>query len=92
MSGPFGRWKEDALAAIDELTEGPLVLIGSSMGGWVTLLAALERPERVKALVLIAPAPDFTQELMWAGFDEEVRATLQRDGIYRRPSEYDDEP
>ncbi|MFZ3033838.1 MAG: alpha/beta hydrolase [Parvibaculum sp.] len=90
--GTIGRWRDDALAAIDELTEGPQILIGSSMGGWITLLAALARPERVKALVLIAPAPDFTEDLMWAGFDEEVRATLMRDGIYRRPSEYDEEP
>lgn len=90
--GTIGRWLDDALAAIDELTDGPLVLVGSSMGGWITLLAALARPERVKALVLIAPAPDFTQELMWAGFSDEIRATLKRDGIYREPSDYDDKP
>ncbi len=88
----IGRWREDALAAIDMLTEGPLVLVGSSMGGWMALLAALARPERVKALVLIAPAPDFTEELMWKGFSDEVREVLLRDGVYRRPSDYDDEP
>lgn len=87
-----GRWLDDALAAFDQLTSGPQVLVGSSMGGWVALLVALARPERVKALVLIAPAPDFTEELMWKGFSQEVRDTLQRDGIYQRPSEYDDEP
>lgn len=87
-----GRWLDDALAAFDQLTHGPQVLVGSSMGGWVALLAALARPERVKALVLIAPAPDFTEELMWKGFSQEVRDTLQRDGIYRQPSEYGDEP
>lgn len=90
--GTIGRWRADALAAFDELTTGRQVLIGSSMGGWIALLVALARPERVKALVLIAPAPDFTEELMWKGFSDEVRATLIRDGLYRAPSEYDDEP
>ena len=87
-----GRWLDDALAAFDELTTGPQMLVGSSMGGWIALLVALARPERVKALVLIAPAPDFTEELMWKGFSDEVRAALQQDGVYRRPSEYGDEP
>lgn len=90
--GTIGRWLDDALAAIDTLAEGPQVLIGSSMGGWMALLAALARPERVKGLVLIAPAPDFTEELMWKGFSDEIRETLKRDGLYREPSDYDDEP
>lgn len=90
--GTIGRWREDALAVFDELAEGPQVLVGSSMGGWIALLVALARPERVKALVLIAPAADFTQELMWEGFSDEVKAVLMRDGIYREPSDYDDEP
>lgn len=90
--GTIGRWREDALAALDELSEGPQVLIGSSMGGWIALLVALARPERVKALVLVAPAPDFTEELMWKGFSDAVRATLEREGLYREPSDYDDEP
>ncbi|MFZ2469779.1 MAG: alpha/beta hydrolase [Parvibaculum sedimenti] len=88
----IGHWREDALAAIDALAEGPQVLVGSSMGGWIALLAALARPERVKALILIAPAPDFTEELMWKNFSDEVREILLRDGVYRRPSEYDEEP
>ena len=58
----------------------------------MALLAALARPERVKGLVLIAPAPDFTEELMWKGFAEEIKETLTRDGIYREPSDYSDEP
>lgn len=87
-----GRWLDDALAAIDTLAEGPQVLIGSSMGGWVALLCALARPERVKGLVLIAPAPDFTEELMWKTFSQEARDTLARDGLYREPSDYADEP
>ena len=88
----MGRGGEDALDAIDTLAEGPQVLIGSSMGGWVALLAALARPERVKGLVLIAPAPDFTEELMWKGFSDQIKAILTRDGLYRAPSEYDEEP
>lgn len=88
----IGRWREDALAAIDALAEGPQILIGSSMGGWMALLAALARPERVKGLVLIAPAPDFTEELMWKGLAAEIKEKLARDGIYREPSDYSDEP
>lgn len=88
--GTISRWRDDALAVLDEIATGPQVLIGSSMGAWIALLAALARPEQVKALVLIAPAPDFTEALMWAGFDETIRATLRSDGIYRQPSEYDE--
>jgi pimeloyl-ACP methyl ester carboxylesterase len=77
---------------LDEVAEGPQVLIGSSMGGWIMLLAALARPARIAALVGIAPAPDFTEDLMWARYDAEVRATLEREGVYREPSAYDEEP
>lgn len=88
----IGRWLDDALAVLDTLAEGPQVLIGSSMGGWMALLCALARPERVKGLLLIAPAPDFTEELMWKGFSQEIRDTLAREGVYREPSDYSDEP
>ncbi len=90
--GTITRWRDDALAVLDELAAGPQVLVGSSMGAWIALLAALARPEQVKALVLIAPAPDFTEALMWEGFDETIRGTLRTEGIYRQPSDYDDEP
>jgi len=70
-------WRDDALDAIDTLTQGPLLLVGSSMGGWLMLLIALERPERVVGLVGIAAAPDFTE---W-GYDEAQRATLAADGL-----------
>ncbi len=90
--GTITRWRDDALAVLDELAEGPQVLVGSSMGAWIALLAALARPGQVKALVLIAPAPDFTEVLMWEGFDETIRTTLRTEGIYRQPSDYDDEP
>lgn len=78
--GCIGRWRDDALAAIDDLTEGPLILVGSSMGGWVGLLAAVARPARVRAFVGIAPAPDFTVA-MEAALTPDQRATLSRGEI-----------
>lgn len=92
IDGTVSRWLDDALAILDEVARGPQVLIGSSMGAWVALLAARARPAQVKGLVLIAPAPDFTQALMWDGFDADIRETLQRDGVYLQPSDYSDEP
>lgn len=87
--GTVGRWRSDALAVIDHLTEGPLVLVGSSMGGWMALLVALARPERVKGLVLLAPAPDFTERLMWAQFDDDQKRQIMEQGRWMRPSPYD---
>jgi pimeloyl-ACP methyl ester carboxylesterase len=83
-----GRWKEDALAAIDELTEGPQLLVGSSLGGWLMLLMALARPQRIAALVGIAAAPDATEDLMWARFPPAVRDEIMRMGAARLPSAY----
>jgi pimeloyl-ACP methyl ester carboxylesterase len=79
-------WRDDALDLIDGLTQGPLLLVGSSMGGWLMLLIALERPERIKGLVGIASAPDFTD---W-GFDDDTRAQIEADGLIARESPYDD--
>ena len=90
--GTIGRWKDDAIAVIDDLTEGPQIIVGSSMGGWIMLLSALARPTRVMGLLGIAPAPDFTEELMWERFDDNMRGILRHDGVYMRPSEYGDEP
>lgn len=87
--GTIGRWRSDALAIIDQLTTGPLVLVGSSMGGWMSLLCALARPDRVKALVLLAPAPDFTDKLMWASFDDSQKRQIMEQGHWTRPSPYD---
>jgi pimeloyl-ACP methyl ester carboxylesterase len=79
-------WRDDALAAIDSVAKGPVVLVGSSMGGWLMLLAALARPERVKALVGIAAAPEFTD---W-GFTEAQKKTLRETGRLVEPSLYGD--
>jgi pimeloyl-ACP methyl ester carboxylesterase len=90
--GTIGRWRDDAVAVLDQLTDGPQVLVGSSMGGWIMLLAALARPRRVAGLVGIAAAPDFTEELIWRRITPEIRETLERDGVYHEPTEYDDTP
>jgi pimeloyl-ACP methyl ester carboxylesterase len=88
--GTIGRWTLDALTAIDRLTQGPLVLVGSSMGGWIGLLAALARPARVAAFIGIAAAPDFTETLMWASMTPDEQAALMQRGILHVPSAYGD--
>ena len=88
QDGTIGRWAEDALAVIDRLSEGKLILVGSSMGGWIALLAARARPGRVAALIGIAAAPDFTEALMWEAMTFEERANLMRDGVLHVPSQY----
>lgn len=92
LDGAIGDWAEDALAVLDALTEGPQVLVGSSMGGWISLLVAKARPDRVAGLVGIAAAPDFTEDSMWVGFTEAQRAALVADGRVALPSDYSDEP
>ena len=88
----IGMWAEDARAVLDKLCEGKLILVGSSMGGWIALLAALARPACVQGLVLVAPAADFTGDLMWDGFPPEAHDALRRDGVWRRPSPYSETP
>lgn len=90
--GTIGRWLDDSLAAIDQLTTGKLVLVGSSMGGWLSLLAARARPERLAGLVLIAAAPDFTERMLLKELSSEDRAKLKRDGRLEKPSQYSPEP
>ncbi len=80
LEGTISRWRDDALAVLDDLVEGPAVLVGSSMGGWIACLLALARPARVKALVLIAPAADFTEKLVWPGLTAEQRAMVEEEG------------
>jgi pimeloyl-ACP methyl ester carboxylesterase len=87
--GTIGRWREDAVAAIDSLTEGPQILVGSSMGGWIMVLAALARPERIHALVGIAAAPDFTADLLPHRLNPAQLAELEEKGRIVLPSDYD---
>ncbi len=81
-------WRDDALLVVDQVAKGPVVLVGSSMGGWIALLVAKARPDRVAALVGIAPAPDFTD---W-GFSQADKMTLLTDGRLEKPSPYSDQP
>ncbi len=88
-------WLEEAQAVFDKFCTGSTVLVGSSMGGWIALLLALSRKEtsRVKGLVLIAPAVDFIEELMWKQrFSEEIRQTILAEGRWAQPSDYSDDP
>jgi len=90
--GTISRWLADVLAVIDRAVEGPLVLVGSSMGGWLALLAARERPARVAGLLLIAPAADFTERLIWDGMSADEKALLMAQGRLLEPSQYSPEP
>jgi len=93
-AGTIGRWLEEAVAVFDQFCQGPQVVIGSSMGGWIALLLARELAKRaadaasLAGMVLIAPAPDFTEELMWKAFSAEARHDIETNGVWLRPSEY----
>ena len=91
LDGTIGSWRDDALAVLDEAARGPQVVVGSSMGGWIMLLLALARPERVAGLVGIAAAPDFTEDLMWNRYGAGMQAALREKGVLHVPSDYDDE-
>jgi pimeloyl-ACP methyl ester carboxylesterase len=96
VDGTIGRWLEESVAVFEHFCDGPQVVIGSSMGGWMALLLAREIAARpasrasLAGLVLIAPAPDFTEELMWKGFSPKVRQEIETTGMWLRPSEYGD--
>lgn len=90
--GTISDWLADALTAIAQLTEGPIVLVGSSMGGWIAALAALRLEERLAGIVFIAPAPDFTEDLIWAQMTGPERDQVLRNGRLVEYSPYLDEP
>ena len=87
--GTIGEWAEDAVAILDGVAQGPQVLIGSSMGGWMMLLAALARPGRVAGLVGVASAPDFTEDLIQEALAKATRDELDAQGYFMRESEYE---
>lgn len=89
--GSIGQWADDAVTALDRLTEGEQILVGSSMGGWIMLLVALARKSRIRGLLGLAAAPDFTRDLMWNVFTDDQRAQMDRDGHVDLPNCYDDQ-
>lgn len=86
--GSIGRWAMEARAVLDQLTEGPQILVGSSMGAWLMLLIALTRPERITGLLGLACAADFTDYLLWERLDEPLRERLRRERVIALPSPY----
>lgn len=95
--GTIGRWLSESVAVYSRFAKGPQVVIGSSMGGWLALLLAQSLKERADAapvagMVLIAPAVDFTEELMWQRFPADIKEAIEKKGVWMRPSEYDEEP
>jgi len=89
VHGTIARWRDDSLAVLDSVTEGPQILIGSSMGGWIMLLAALARPQRIAALVGVAAAPDFTEDLLPTRLNPEQRRQIEEQGVVTLRSDYD---
>lgn len=89
--GTIGKWKENAITVIDELTKGKVILVGSSLGGWLMLLAALERPERILGLIGVASAPDFTEKLIFEAMTKQEQNILVEEGVFQLTSEYSDD-
>ncbi|MEW5421544.1 alpha/beta hydrolase [Amorphus sp. 3PC139-8] len=97
VDGTISRWLEEAEAVFEAYCPGPTILIGSSMGGWISLLLAQRlkakgQADRLAGMVLIAPAADFTETLMWAAFPDDVRETIMTEGVWNRPSPYGEAP
>jgi len=90
--GTISRWRDDALAVLDRLCQGPQILVASSMGTWIALLVAQRRPERIAGMLLLAPAADFTESLVWARMSPEIRREILEKGEWLRPSTYEDGP
>jgi len=92
LDGCIGDWTNDAEFVVSSVCDGPVALVGSSMGGWISLILATRMLEKIKGIVGIAAAPDFTEDSMWAGFSEDQKNELARIGHVALPSEYSDEP
>ena len=92
LDGAIGDWFEDALAVIEGVTKGPIILVGSPMGGWISLLVAKAIPARIAGLVGVAAAPDFTEDMMQVEFTDAQRLDLMTDGQIELPSDYATEP
>ncbi len=97
VAGTIGKWLAESIAVFDRFCNGPQIVIGSSMGGWLALLLSRELAKRggaqrasMSGMILIAPAPDFTEDLMWASFSPEIKAEIESKGVWRRPSDYGD--
>lgn len=91
IDGTVGRWAMDATEVINHATgQRPVILVGSSMGGWVMLLCALQLKSKVSAMLGIAVAPDFTEDLMWKKFNDDQKTQLKQQGVVYLPSDYDD--
>ena len=88
----ISNWTADAIAVLDDLSKGPQILVGSSLGGWIMLNVALARPDRVAGLIGIAAAPDFTEDLIWQPLDAQSRADMQATGHIAMDNPYADDP
>lgn len=88
VDGTIGEWRDDTLAILDSVTDGPQIVVGSSMGGWIGLLAAVARPEKVVGFVGIAAALDMARRI-WDRIDDATKRLLETEGVWMRPSEYD---
>ena len=88
LEGTISQWVDDCVMMLDKLTTGPQILVGSSLGGWLMIRTALERPKRVVGLVGIAAAPDFTETLIWDGLNDQQKRQMQADGQIALPNPY----
>lgn len=88
--GTISHWRNDALAILKTVAKGPQILVASSMGAWIAMLLAHARPERIAGMLLVAPAPDFTEALMWAKMPSEIRRQIMEEGRWLRRSDYEE--